>query len=63
MPTEARVAIAHAHPVFDSVICVFCTSLGCWLAALPPLKLVLVGGEAAGSTRVEYTIDRVVYIA
>jgi hypothetical protein len=42
---------------------VFCTSLGCQLAALPPLKLVLVRGEAAGSTRVEYTIDRVVYIA
>jgi hypothetical protein len=42
---------------------VFCTSLSCQLVALLPLKLVLVGGEAAGSTRVKYTIYRVVYIA
>jgi hypothetical protein len=54
--TEARVAIAYTHLVFDRVIRVFCTSLSCWLAALPPLELVLVSGEAAGSTRVGYTI-------
>jgi hypothetical protein len=51
------------YPVFKRAVCVIATLLRARLAALPPLRLVVVCGVVDGGARVDKTVNCIIYVA